>query len=70
MDVFTVDVLGGGFDGLRGEARDGCFAGGWRVGSIGEGDLAILVFGDVWVVGGAGNLVGMSVLLVGLIGRC
>lgn len=69
MDVLAVDVLGGGLGGLGRETGDWCFGGAWGVGGICKGDLAILVFGDVWVMTGPGELVRLGVLLVGLVGR-
>lgn len=68
MDVFAILVLGRGFGGWGGElGGEGCFVGlGW-VWGVGERDFAVGVFGDVGVVAGAGNLVLVMLLLIGLI---
>lgn len=78
VDVVAVRVVGGGFGGwlLRVESvrLQGCFVGlgwvRWWVGVVGEGDLAVLIFGDIGMVAWAENLILMGVLLVGLIGCC
>ena len=71
MDVFAVDVLG------RGSGWLGNFGGErslvicwWRVGGFCERDLSILILGHFSVMARSGDLIMMSMLLIGLVGCC